>query len=359
LVAFFLFLSLSVVTSQQEVLKPLALRGETTVAQSARLQSYPDISGSWANHQVQIAQSGQSFEGVWANGRPTATGSFTSASPPTISVNFPDDRIYSGAIVSADGNTITWSGSNIWTKDVTYPDISGSWANHQVQITQSGQSLQVVWANGRPTATGSFTSASPPTISVNFPDDRIYSGAIVSADGKTITWSASNTWTKDVVTYPDISGSWANHQVQIAQSGQNFEVVWANGRPTATGSFTSSSPPTISVNFPDDQIYSGAIVSADGNTITYSASNIWTKDATYPDISGSWANHQVQITQSGQNLQVVWASGRPTATGSFTSSSPPTISVNFPDDRIYSGAIVSADGKTITWSASNTWTKDP
>jgi hypothetical protein len=247
-----------------------------------------------------------------------------------------------------------------------YPDISGSWANHQVQITQSGSSLTVTWTNGRPTASGAFSSASPPTLWVNFPDDRTYSGAVVSPDGSKITWSATNIWIKDVVTYPNINGYWnvpgaTTAPVQIVQSGvggQNLQVVWANGRPTATGSFTALTPPTLSVNFPDDRTYSGAILSADGLTITWSSTNIWKKVIVYPDLTGSWASHQVTIKQTGTSLALTWANGRPNASGSYTSANPPTISVNFPDDRTYSGAIVSADGKTITWGVNHFWYKD-
>jgi hypothetical protein len=249
--------------------------------------------------------------------------------------------------------------------DQGYPDISGSWANHQVQITQSGSSLTVTWANGRPTASGAFSSLNPPTLWVNFPDDHTYTGAVVSSDSTQITWSANNIWIRDVVTYPNINGYWnspgaTTPPVQIVQSGvggKNLQAVWTNGRPTATGSFTALTPPTISVNFPDDRTYSGAILSADGLTITWSSTNIWQK-VLYLDLTGSWANHQVTIKQTGTNLALTWANGRPNASGSYTSSNPPTISVNFPDDRTYSGAIVSANGKTITWSAANVWNKD-
>jgi phospholipase C len=127
--------------------------------------------------------------------RPTATGTVLSASE--ISVSFPDDKTYTAALQAP--NVIRWSNSSTWTKVgaiETVIDLNGKWMSGGVlgpAITVQGNSISIdMHALNRPTATGTVVSASE--ISVHFPDDKTYSGALQKPGA--IVWSNNSSWSK-------------------------------------------------------------------------------------------------------------------------------------------------------------------
>ena len=98
-----------------------------------------------------------------------------------ISVNFPDDKTYT-AVLQAP-NVIKWSNNSSWTKVPaieTVIDLNGRWMSGGVLgpvITVHGNSISIdMSALKRPTAVGTVVNSSD--ISVNFPDDKTYSGVL-------------------------------------------------------------------------------------------------------------------------------------------------------------------------------------
>jgi hypothetical protein len=127
-----------------------------------------------------------------AFGRPTANGTIDGLSE--IMATFPDDKSYKGQLV---GNTIRWSNGSQWTKIVnTIFDLNGSWSDGSpwiAVISEGPVALTVDMSDfDRPTAQGKIIDSS--TITVTFPDDRAYTGTLISP--RTIRWSNGSTWTK-------------------------------------------------------------------------------------------------------------------------------------------------------------------
>jgi hypothetical protein len=127
-----------------------------------------------------------------AFGRPTANGTIDGFAE--ITATFPDDKSYKGQLV---GNTIRWSNGSQWTKIVnTVFDLNGSWSDGSpwiAVISEGPVALTVDMSDfDRPTAQGKIIDSS--TITVTFPDDRAYTGTLISP--RTIRWSNGSTWTK-------------------------------------------------------------------------------------------------------------------------------------------------------------------
>ncbi len=170
-----------------------------TITTSPAIQTVLDLRGAWASGGVPgpfVSVTGNSISiDMSASHRPTATGSVLSSSE--ISVNFPDDKTYTGALQAP--NVIKWSNNSSWTKVAaieTVIDLNGQWMSGGVlgpKITVHGNSIAVdLSALHRPAAVGTVVNSS--TISVNFPDDKTYT-AVLQAPG-TIRWSNNSTWTK-------------------------------------------------------------------------------------------------------------------------------------------------------------------
>ena len=130
-----------------------------------------------------------------ASHRPTASGRVLDSTH--ISVNFPDDKTYTGVLQAP--NVIKWSNNSSWTKVPaieTVIDLNGQWMSGGVLgpvITVHGNSISIdMSALKRPTAVGTVVNSSD--ISVSFPDDKTYSGVLQRP--RTIRWSNNSTWTK-------------------------------------------------------------------------------------------------------------------------------------------------------------------
>jgi hypothetical protein len=155
------------------------------------------LSGNWTDGSSQSAAVSVDFKSLTIDmsefHRPTAHGSVMDAS--TITVTFPDDKTYTGHL--APNNTIRWSNGSVWTKIVnTIIDLNGNWTDGGPRIAvifEGPSSINVDMSDfDRPTAHGSIVDAS--TITVTFPDDKTYTGQLVSPN--TIRWSNGSTWTR-------------------------------------------------------------------------------------------------------------------------------------------------------------------
>jgi hypothetical protein len=170
----------------------------TTDTISATIATEINLNGQWAIGGVPgpvIAVNGNTFTvDMSAYKRPTALGAIVNSS--NISVDFPDDKTYSGTLKSP--NTIEWSNNSTWTNVAIQPliDLTGQWAAGGVPgpvISVTGNSISIdMSANKRPTALGSFVTSS--SITVNFPDDKTYTGTLQPPN--TIHWSNNSAWTK-------------------------------------------------------------------------------------------------------------------------------------------------------------------
>jgi phospholipase C len=169
-----------------------------TIATAPAIQTVLDLRGAWASGGVAgpfVSVTGNSISIDMPPSRPTASGRVLDSTH--ISVNFPDDKTYTGVLHAP--NVITWSNNSNWTKVPaiqTVIDLSGSWMSGGVrgpEITVEGNSISIdMSALKRPTASGTVVNGS--TISVIFPDDQTYSGEL-QAPG-TIRWSNNSIWTK-------------------------------------------------------------------------------------------------------------------------------------------------------------------
>ena len=161
----------------------------------------------------------------------------------------------------------------------TVLDVRGQWVGGGVPgpfVSRVGNSLSIDMSYAkRPTATGTVLNGSE--ISVNFPDDRTYTGALQAPS--TITWSNNSSWTKvgAIETVIDLNGKWMSGGVlgpAITVHGNSISIDMSYAkRPTASGTVVSSSE--ISVNFPDDKTYSGALQAP--GTIHWSNNSAWAK----------------------------------------------------------------------------------
>lgn len=155
-----------------------------------------DLNGNWTdgslrNAVISVSRRSLSID-MSAFGRPTANGTIDGFAE--ITATFPDDKPYKGQLV---GNTIKWSNGSQWTKIVnTVFDLNGSWSDGSPWIAVISEGPVALTADmsdfDRPTAQGTIIDSS--TITVTFPDDRAYTGTLISPS--TIRWSNGSTWTK-------------------------------------------------------------------------------------------------------------------------------------------------------------------
>jgi hypothetical protein len=317
----------------------------------------PAITGQWGNptggnvSAIVVEMPNGTLSGTWVNtNRPAFSGTRTGNA---LSVNFPDDRTYAGT-VSLDGYTIQWdTAGNTWSR--WEPSLTGNWAGNQVAITENANgTLSGKWlTNSRPNFSGTRTLN---TLSMSFPDDRTYNGTIQNGGGR-IQWdTATNFWLRSI-NGPVITGRWYNPNTSLHTIAVITEVngtitgMFTNGRPNFSGSRTGDS---LSVNFPDDRTYAGTVW-FDGVRIQWdTAANYWIR---VPTITGNWAGNAVNIQEGLCDGQIngKWlTNGRPNFTGTQVNN---TITVNFPDDRTYTG-LVSGNASFIQWdTVGNTWTR--
>jgi phospholipase C len=170
-----------------------------TITTAPTIQTVLDLRGAWASGGVAgpfVSVTGNSISiDMSASHRPTASGRVLDSTH--ISVNFPDDKTYTGVLQAP--NVIRWSNNSSWTKVPaiqTVIDLNGRWGSGGVLgpvITVHGNSISIdMSALKRPTAVGTVVNGSD--ISVTFPDDKTYSG-VLQPPG-TIRWSNNSTWTK-------------------------------------------------------------------------------------------------------------------------------------------------------------------
>ncbi len=184
---------------------------------------------------------------------------------------------------------------------------------------------------------------------------------------KTISWPTTfpSDW-NPIVTATDLNGSWTDGSPRasaaISVSRRSFSIdMSAFRRPTANGTIDGFAE--ITATFPDDKTYNGQLV---GNTIRWSNGSQWTKIInTVFDLNGTWTDGSpwIAIIFEGPVSLTVDMSDfdRPTAHGTIMPLGPrdhrrsSTITVTFPDDKTYTGTLVSP--RTIMWSNGSTWTK--
>ena len=170
-----------------------------TVTTTPSVQTVLELRGEWAIGGVAgpfVSRTANSLSiDMSSLKRPTATGSVINRSE--ISVTFPDDKTYTGALQAP--NVIKWSNNSSWTTFAaieTVFDLNGQWMIGGVLgpvFTVHGNSISIdMSALNRKTATGTVMGSS--AISVNFPDDKTYSGTL-QAPG-VIRWSNNSTWSK-------------------------------------------------------------------------------------------------------------------------------------------------------------------
>ena len=309
-------------------------------AHSTALKS-KDFNGIWAGGSVIKVKGNNVSIDMSSFNRPTARGKVTSSN--TIKVNFPDDKTYIGKLVSK--NRINWGGNNNWERiEKQISRFNGIWAGNSV-IRIKGNNVSIDMSSfNRPMATGKVIG--PDSIRVNFPDDRTYTGKLVS--NNRINWGGNNNWDRVEQQTKYFNGVWAGGSV-IKVKGSNVSIDMSSfNRPTAKGKVIG--PDTIKVNFPDDKTYVGKLVSK--NKINWGGNNNWERiEKQISRFNGVWAGNSV-IRIKGNNVSIDMSSfNRPTATGKVIG--PDSIKVNFPDDRTYTGKLVSKN--RINWGGNNNW----
>jgi len=163
-----------------------------TITTAPSIQTVLDLRGAWASGGVAgpfVSVTGNSISiDMSASHRPAASGRVLDTTH--ISVNFPDDKTYTGVLQAP--NVIRWSNNSSWTKVPaiqTVIDLNGRWGSGGVLgpvITVHGNSISIdMSALKRPTAVGTVVNGSD--ISVTFPDDKTYSGVLQPLG--TIRWS--------------------------------------------------------------------------------------------------------------------------------------------------------------------------
>lgn len=213
---------------------------QCTIATAPVIQTALDLRGAWASGGVAgpfVSVTGNSISiDMSASHRPTASGQVLDSTH--ISVNFPDDKTYAGALQAPD--VIRWSNNSIWTKVAairTVIDLNGQWMSGGVLgpvIAVHGNSIAIdMSALKRPAASGTVVNASD--ISVNFPDDKIYSGVLQTPG--TIRWSNNSTWTK-----PDMSV--IKHLFVLVMENRSFDHMLGfqgiTGKDAQTGAPTKA-----------------------------------------------------------------------------------------------------------------------
>ncbi len=156
-----------------------------------------NLNGNWTDGSSRSAVISVDFSSLTVDmsgfNRPTAHGTVVDGS--SIKVTFPDDKTYTGQIVSP--NKIVWSNGSSWTKIVnTVFDLNGSWTDGSARaaVIYAGPSaIRIDMSDyDRADAHGSIVNAS--TISINFPGDATHTGQLQSPNK--IKWSNGTTWTK-------------------------------------------------------------------------------------------------------------------------------------------------------------------
>jgi phospholipase C len=210
-----------------------------TIATAPSIQTVLDLRGAWASGGVAgpfVSVTGNSISiDMSALHRPKASGSVLDSTH--ISVNFPDDKTYTGVLQAP--NLIKWSNNSSWTKVAaidTVIDMNGQWMSGGVVgpvITVHGNSISIdMSALKRPTAHGTVVSSS--AISVNFPDDKSYTGALEKP--ATIRWSNNSAWTK-------FDASVIKHLFVLVMENRSFDHMLGysgiNGTDAQTGQPTA------------------------------------------------------------------------------------------------------------------------
>jgi len=211
-----------------------------TIATAPAIETVLDVRGQWIGGGVPgpfVTRTGNSLSiDMSALKRPTATGTVLNSSE--ISVHFPDDKTYTGALQAP--NLIKWSNNSSWTKVgaiQTVIDLNGKWMVGGVlgpAFTVHGNSISIdMSALKRPTATGTVVSSTD--ISVHFPDDKTYSGALQKPG--TIVWSNNSSWSK-------FNTSVIKHLFVLVMENRSFDHLLGfqeiTGRDTQTGAATKA-----------------------------------------------------------------------------------------------------------------------
>ena len=211
-----------------------------TIATAPSIETVLDLRGQWIGGGVPgpfVSRTGNSISiDMSALNRPTATGTVVNSSE--ISVHFPDDKTYTGVLQAP--NVIKWSNNSSWTKVgaiETVVDLNGQWMSGGVlgpAITVHGNSISIdMSALKRPTATGTVVNSSE--ISVHFPDDKTYSGALQKPGA--IVWSNNSSWTK-------FNTSVIKHLFVLMMENRSFDHLLGfqgiTGKDTRTGAATKA-----------------------------------------------------------------------------------------------------------------------
>jgi len=211
-----------------------------TITTAPSVQTVLDLTGAWASGGVagpSISVTGNSISiDMSASHRPTASGSVLDSTH--ISVNFPDDKTYTGVLQAP--NVIKWSNNSSWTKVAaieTVIDLNGQWMSGGVLgpvITVNGNSISIdMRALKRPAAIGTVVNSSD--ISISFPDDKTYSGVLQKPG--TIRWSNNSTWTK-------FETSVIKHLFVLMMENRSFDHLLGfqkiTGKDTQTGAATKA-----------------------------------------------------------------------------------------------------------------------
>jgi len=227
---------------------------------------------------------------------------------------------------------------------------AGEWGNNGTKIFIKGNNVVVELApsSGRPDAFGKVNANG--TITVNFTDDRTYTGKLVSPNQ--INWGGNNNWFRSKLPTFFFAGEWGNDGTKIYIHDRQVIVKLApkSGRPDGVGNVNEDG--TITVHFKDDRTYTGHLISE--NQINWGGNNNWfRRHGQVSDFAGDWGNDGTKIIIKGTQVVVKLApkSGRPDGIGQVNKDG--TITVHFKDDRTYTGKLVSAH--TIMWGKNNYW----
>jgi phospholipase C len=211
-----------------------------TITTAPSIPTVLDLRGQWVSGGVagpNISVTGNSISiNMSAVHRPDASGSVLDSTH--VSVHFPDDKTYTGILQAP--NVIRWSNNSDWTKVVaiaTVIDLNGQWMSDGVLgpvITVEGNSISVdMSALNRRNATGTVVNGSD--ISVNFPDDKTWSGVLLKPG--TIRWSNNATWTK-------FDTSVIKHLFVLMMENRSFDHLLGfqgiTGKDTRTGAATKA-----------------------------------------------------------------------------------------------------------------------
>ncbi len=226
------------------------------------IQTILDLNGEWAGGPFITVHGDTIAIDMSSSHRPAAHGTVFDATH--ISVNFPDDKSYTGILQAP--NIIKWSNNSTWTKVVaTTPiiDLNGGWMSGGVlgpRIKVEGNLLSVdMSALNRPNATGNIVNGS--TISVSFPDDKTYIGTLQQPD--TIRWSNNSTWTK-------FDRSVIKHLFVLVMENRAFDhLLGAQG---ITGTDTQTGKPTKAEGIATQSIMVGGVLTNDYASRHYAVS---------------------------------------------------------------------------------------